>query len=94
MNSALREGPCVLLLGSEGEGIRAQLQRIVNGTVGVGSARGSAQSLDSLNVSVAAALLMQEFLTGPRRAVPEPAAEITKEPEDNGLPQQALETVF
>ena len=94
MNSALREGPCVLLLGSEGEGIRPQLQRIVNGTVGVESARGSAQGLDSLNVGVAAALLMQEFLTGPKHAVPAPAVEDTEAPEDRDIPQQALEKVF
>lgn len=67
MTTALSEGPCVLLLGSEGEGIRPQLLKIANGTVGVESARGSQQGLDSLNVSVAAALLMQEILQGPSR---------------------------
>lgn len=65
MTSALDGGPCVLLLGSEGEGIRPQLQKIANGVVGIESARGSQQGLDSLNVSVAAALLMKEFLRSP-----------------------------
>ena len=89
MNSTLQEGPCVLLLGSEGEGIRPQLQRIVNGTVGVESARGSTQGLDSLNVGVAAALLMQEFLQGSKRA-----ASIPEQPSEKGVLQPALEKVF
>jgi tRNA G18 (ribose-2'-O)-methylase SpoU len=89
MNSALQEGQCVLLLGSEGEGIRPQLQRIVNGTVGIESARGSTQGLDSLNVGVAAALLMQEFLQGSKRA-----ASIPEQPSEQGVLQPALEKVF
>jgi 21S rRNA (GM2251-2'-O)-methyltransferase len=89
MNSALQEGPCVLLLGSEGEGIRPQLQRIVNGTVGIESARVSTQGLDSLNVGVAAALLMQEFLQGSKRA-----ASTSEQPSEKGVLQPALEKVF
>jgi tRNA G18 (ribose-2'-O)-methylase SpoU len=89
MNSALQEGPCVLLLGSEGEGIRPQLQRIVNGTVGIESARGSTQGLDSLNVGVAAALLMQEFLQSSKRA-----ASISEQPSEKGVLEPALENVF
>ena len=68
MTTALHEGPCVLLLGSEEGGIRPQLQRLVNGCVGVESGRDSAHGLDSLNVGVAAALLMQDFLHGSKRA--------------------------
>jgi tRNA G18 (ribose-2'-O)-methylase SpoU len=89
MTTALQEGPCVLLLGSEGEGIRPQLQRIVNGTVGVESGRGSAQGLDSLNVGVAAALLMQEFLHGSQRVASE-----SKGPSDKGVLQPAPEKLF
>ena len=89
MNSALQEGPCGLLLGSEGEGIRPQLQRIVNGTVGIESARGSTQGLDSLNVGVAAALLMQEFLQGSKRA-----ASIPEQLSEKGVLPSALEKVF
>jgi 21S rRNA (GM2251-2'-O)-methyltransferase len=89
MNSALQEGPCVLLLGNEGEGIRPQLQRIVNGTVGVESARGPTQGLDSLNVGVAAALLMQEFLQGSKRV-----ASIPEQPSETRVLQPALEKVF
>jgi tRNA G18 (ribose-2'-O)-methylase SpoU len=85
MNSALQDGPCVLLLGSEGEGIRPQLQRIVNGTVGIESARGSVQGLDSLNVGVAAALLMQEFLRGSRRA-----PSVPEQPPEKGVLQEKL----
>jgi tRNA G18 (ribose-2'-O)-methylase SpoU len=89
MNLALEEGPCVMLLGSEGEGIRPQLQRIVNGTVGVESGRGSVQGLDSLNVGVAAALLMQGFLKGPKRAASESGG-----PSGKAILQPASEKVF
>ena len=89
VTTPLNDGPCVLLLGSEGEGIRPQLQRIVNGTVGVESGRGSAQGLDSLNVGVAAALLMQVFLQGSKRAASE-----SKGPPEEGVLQPALGKIF
>ena len=89
MITALQKGPCVLLLGSEGEGIRPQLQRIVNGVVGVDSGRGSVQGLDSLNVGVAGALLMQEFLHGSKRAASE-----SEGASDERLLQEDPEKVF
>ena len=64
MASVLKESPCVLMLGSEGEGARPHLQKLADGSVGIESARGPKQGLDSLNVSVAAALLIQQFLGG------------------------------
>lgn len=66
--TAVHDGPCVLLLGSEEGGIRPQLQRLVNASIGIESGRDSAPGLDSLNVGVAAALLMQGFLHGSKRS--------------------------
>ena len=103
ITTALQEGPCVLLLGSEGEGIRPQLQRIVNGTVGVECGRGSAPGLDSLNVGVAGALLMQEFLQGSKRAASEAevqsvegvqAASESEAPPDESVLQEEPERAF
>lgn len=89
VTTALQDGPFVLVLGSEEGGIRPQLQRIVNGTVGVASGRGSAQGLDSLNVGVAAALLMQGFLHGSKRAASE-----SEGPSEKDIPKPASEKMF
>jgi tRNA G18 (ribose-2'-O)-methylase SpoU len=89
VTTALQDGPFVLVLGSEEGGIRPQLQRIVNGTVGVASGRGSTQGLDSLNVGVAAALLMQGFLHGSKRAASE-----SEGPSEKDIPKPASEKMF
>ena len=69
------EHPTVLILGSEGEGIRPWLEKLSDGAVGLENARGAENKVvDSLNVSVAAALLMRDFLrdreTSGKRVVP------------------------
>ena len=57
------EHPTVLILGSEDKGIRPFLEKLADGAVGLENARGSENKVvDSLNVSVAAALLMRDFL--------------------------------
>lgn len=64
VEEALMKGPCVLMLGGEGGGLKPRLQNEADGIVsihGVDSPH-SRVGLDSLNVSVAAALLMQTFL--------------------------------
>lgn len=63
---ALLKGPCVLMFGGEGDGLRPRLQKVSDGTVGIEGAVGAktGSGLDSLNVSVAAALLMQVFVKG------------------------------
>ena len=63
---ALLEGPCVLMVGGEGDGLRPRLQKAADGTIGISGAVGlkSDFGLDSLNVSVAAALMMQTFVKG------------------------------
>lgn len=56
------EHPTVLILGSEGDGIRWTVQKKADYVVGIeGQSRGH-EGVDSLNVSVAAGLLCEAFL--------------------------------
>ena len=61
---ALAKGPCVLMVGGESDGLRPRLQKVADTKVTIERATGveSKMGLDSLNVSVAAALLMQAFI--------------------------------
>ena len=54
--------PTVLMLGNEGTGLRPQLERMADSRVSIEDAVGKHDGLDSLNVSVAAALLMRDLL--------------------------------
>ena len=63
--TALLQHPCILLIGNEGEGLRKRLQSLADATVTIPNARASENVLDSLNVSVAAAVLAQRFLQNP-----------------------------
>ncbi|KAJ9638032.1 hypothetical protein H2204_004623 [Knufia peltigerae] len=58
---ALLQYPCVLVLGNEGAGIRTFMHNLADGVVGIPNARPDHGDVDSLNVSVAAALLTQRF---------------------------------
>ncbi|BFZ63901.1 hypothetical protein YB2330_005038 [Saitoella coloradoensis] len=60
LSSLLQESPVVLMLGSEGEGLRASLRRLCDYETTIKSAPGIYHGLDSLNVSVAASV----FITG------------------------------
>jgi 21S rRNA (GM2251-2'-O)-methyltransferase len=64
LNSVLEKSPVVLVLGSEGEGIRTTLKLRSDFIVGIKSGPHVDRSIDSLNVSVAAALLIQKTLQG------------------------------
>lgn len=60
---ALRDnGPCILVLGSEGEGIRTTLKLRSDFLVTIDGANDVVPIVDSLNVSVAGALLMHKML--------------------------------
>lgn len=61
---SLKSHPCVLMLGNEGSGLRTFLQKEADGSVAIESPHGAGKLIDSLNVSVAAALLTQRFLAG------------------------------
>lgn len=64
-NDVIQNSPCVLILGNEGEGLRTFLQRRADHLIGIGGTESDSNFniVDSLNVSVAAALLIDRFLT-------------------------------
>jgi 21S rRNA (GM2251-2'-O)-methyltransferase len=64
----LSEKPCILVMGNEGEGLSRRITSKANHQVTImREASSSASSVDSLNVSVAAALLCDAFTKGARR---------------------------
>lgn len=65
MGNPLQTHPCILILGSEGEGLRWNIQKKADYSLGIEAQRTGNGDLDSLNVSVAAALLCQAFLKKP-----------------------------
>ncbi|KIW89514.1 uncharacterized protein Z519_09670 [Cladophialophora bantiana CBS 173.52] len=68
VEGALSRHPCVLVLGNEETGIRDFMRTMMDGVAGIPNARPDIGEIDSLNVSVAAALLTQKFLdTGPAK---------------------------
>ncbi|KAH0542038.1 hypothetical protein FGG08_003502 [Glutinoglossum americanum] len=66
LDSPLANQPCVLVLGSEGEGLRQNLRRKVDYEIGIDGGRARVGNVDSLNVSVAAGMLCEAFLRKPR----------------------------
>ncbi|KAH7026073.1 uncharacterized protein B0I36DRAFT_329822 [Microdochium trichocladiopsis] len=58
----LSSQPTILVIGSEGEGLAKQVRRISDHEVSIPSASGLFEVVDSLNASVATALLCQSFL--------------------------------
>ncbi|KAI9805646.1 MAG: hypothetical protein M1833_005138 [Piccolia ochrophora] len=79
VSKALDQYPCVLMLGAEGDGLRRELRRKAHYEVGVEGAGAGHAGVDSLNVSVAAALLTHAFLQPAARPLyrlqPEPDRE-------------------
>lgn len=61
-SETLRSHPCVLMLGNEGAGLRNFLQREADHSIAIEGPKGAGKRVDSLNVSVAAALLTQRFI--------------------------------
>ncbi|KAA8905989.1 Alpha/beta knot methyltransferase, partial [Sphaerosporella brunnea] len=66
VREALNQGPVVLMLGSEGDGLRTTLSRMCDKYISIPSALDVYPGVDSLNVSVAAAVLVQGFVGGAR----------------------------
>ena len=56
--------PTILVLGNEGDGVRPKLSKLSDSYLSIQDAPGAHSGLDSLNVSVAAAILMRD-LVGP-----------------------------
>ena len=65
LGSPVRNHPCLLILGGEGEGIHWNIQRKADFDVGINGPRLGQGKVDSLNVSVAAGLLCEAFLRTP-----------------------------
>ncbi|KXI44925.1 UNVERIFIED_CONTAM: hypothetical protein ACS92_02430 [Bacillus cereus] len=62
LKGQLQKGPCMLVVGSEGQGIRTSLLQRSDFLVSVNSGRADLdESVDSLNASVATALLLSKF---------------------------------
>lgn len=81
LNAPLDKSPAVLMLGGEGEGLRYRLQKQAHHYIGIGGARAGLGGVDSLNVSVAAALLTDAFLR-PYTAAGRTTTESSRPPED------------
>jgi tRNA G18 (ribose-2'-O)-methylase SpoU len=58
----LGQKPVVLMMGNEGEGLRPRIARMANSTVSIQDGYGKHEGVDSLNVSVAAGILMHDLL--------------------------------
>ncbi|KAI5851867.1 Alpha/beta knot methyltransferase [Tricharina praecox] len=69
VKEALKTSPVVLLMGGEAEGIRESIKKLCDKCVSITAAEDVDRGIDSLNVSVAAGVLMQAFLGG-RKAIP------------------------
>ena len=65
LGSPVRDHPCLLILGGEGEGVQWNIQRKADIDVGIHGPRLGQGQVDSLNVSVAAGLLCEAFLRKP-----------------------------
>ena len=61
LHSPAEKGPCVIMIGGEGEGLRSYLQSKADSLVGIEGGRLGQGGVDSLNVSVAAGLLCDAF---------------------------------
>ncbi|KAK3360159.1 Alpha/beta knot methyltransferase [Lasiosphaeria hispida] len=60
----LAEKPCILLMGSEGEGLSRTVRKRADFDLNIPNVLGTSETIDSLNVSVAAGLLCNAFLRG------------------------------
>ena len=57
--------PCILILGSEGQGLYKDVQGAADNTISIEGPRQGEMGIDSLNVSVAAGLLCEALLRKP-----------------------------
>ncbi|RPB23637.1 hypothetical protein L211DRAFT_786478 [Terfezia boudieri ATCC MYA-4762] len=90
---ALLEGPCCLILGQEGDGLRPWLAKQANYQVGIAKGDDTDPMVDSLNVSVAAAILCNRFLnsTLPQKQQPQNEKKFKKEAKHESVPKSKNE---
>ncbi|KKY25073.1 putative rna family [Phaeomoniella chlamydospora] len=76
--SALASRPCILVVGGEGEGVSWQILQHIDGHVGIAQAprNDGLNIVESLNVSVATALMAQQFLDNSTRPRPNTMREL------------------
>lgn len=67
LGSHIRDHPCLLILGGEGDGLHWNIRRKADFDVGIDGPRIGQGDVDSLNVSVAAGLLCEAFLRKPTK---------------------------
>ena len=67
LGDPIRNHPCILILGGEGEGLHWNIRRKADFDVGIDGPRIGRSNVDSLNVSVAAGLLCEAFLRKPAK---------------------------
>ncbi|KAF2092149.1 alpha/beta knot, partial [Saccharata proteae CBS 121410] len=72
--------PTMLMMGGEGDGLSIRLKRLADYLVGIRGVKGEAIAMDSLNVSVAAAMLSLEFLKKPSDKLKQRARQQFAEP--------------
>ena len=65
LQTPVRDHPCLLILGGEGEGLRWNIQSKADLKIVIEGMRAGHIGVDSLNVSVAAGLLCEAFLRRP-----------------------------
>ena len=58
--------PCILIIGSEGQGLYKDIKGAADNTISIEGPRQGDLGIDSLNVSVATGILCQTFLRNPR----------------------------
>ena len=87
LDDPLSEDPCILMLGSEGEGLRWNLRSKADADLYIEGSHQRATTVDSLNVSVSAGILCSSFL---KRSKPKQRASIRQEQdEDTAVPEAA-----
>ncbi|KAL6721372.1 hypothetical protein ACLMJK_000475 [Lecanora helva] len=90
LKNPLREHACIVILGSEGQGLQRNIQRKADYEVGIEGPRRGQGRVDSLNVSVAAGLLCEAFLRRPTNisedpgdSSPQPQPDVKDTPQNN-----------
>ncbi len=63
--SDVNRKPCILIIGSEGQGLYKDVQGAADNTISIEGPRQGELGIDSLNVSVATGLLCHSFLRDP-----------------------------
>jgi len=83
LDDPLSDDPCILMLGSEGEGLRWNLRSKADVDLYIAGS-GLSHNVDSLNVSVATGVLCNAFFNSPRNEISEPTKPVIQNPHSAG----------